>query len=145
MTKEIYVFSLSAEDPSFEPHNIERTVQWLNAKHENPYYFKEKRPKSLPSGSIVLFSFEAQIFGQATVKKGITDVPKEVQDNWDRTGKVVYKYQTVFEDGVEIFPKPFKRKDDLKDILLPKRKDFGQLFTPLSPNEYEEMIRRIRR
>jgi hypothetical protein len=129
------VFSLSSKDPSFEPNNIEKAVQWLRAKHEQPYLFRERRPRFFRSGFNVLFSFEGQIFGQATAKEDISDL----------TGDADYKYSTVFEDDAEIFSKPYKRKKDLKHILLPERKDFGQLFTYLTQDKYQRILRQVRK
>jgi hypothetical protein len=53
--KSICVFSLSKED--IFQDGIEFAINWLMKKGENPYYFRDKKPKNgLPSGSIVLFS-----------------------------------------------------------------------------------------
>jgi len=137
--KRIYVFSLSKKDESFKDGKIETAVNWLESKHEEPYYFRGKKPKSLPSGSTVLFSFQGQIFGQATVKRE----PKELSLEERKQAKE-YKYSMVLNgSSVEIFPKPYKRKKDLKYILYPK-KGFGQLFTYLTQNQYQEILRHVR-
>jgi hypothetical protein len=123
-------FSLSETDPTFKGKNIDQVVEWLRkekCQESKPYIFSEKTPKNgLPSGARVLFSFHGQVFGTATVK--------EYRSN----------HTVIFYLNAEIFPKPFKRRHDLRDTLLPKKKDFGQVFTYLSPSQYDEICRRCR-
>lgn len=148
---ERYVFALSARDPAFEHKNIRKTIEWLiNNGKDRPFFFRATAPKKgLPSGSIVLFSFEGQIFGQATVKDGIegmegkdgiNQVPKKIQEKRRKQGEVVYKYQTVFDGkSVKIFDS-FKQKRKVKNLLRPK-KDFSQLYTYLTAKQYEGIIK----
>ena len=129
------VFSLSKKD---EFTSMEYAKNWLLNKGEKPYYFRESKPKALVSGSIVLFSFEAQIFGQAVVKKGIREVPFEEQENWRRTGNVVYKYCMNFEpSSIEVFRFHPAKKDITEKLGI----NFGQLFTYLNPNQHQEILK----
>jgi hypothetical protein len=69
----ICVFSISKRDRFC---NIKQTIDWLrNEGKDLKYYFNKWKPKSeLRKGSIVLFSFEGQIFGQARVKEDIKEI-----------------------------------------------------------------------
>jgi len=131
-----YVFSLSKKDKSFEDGKIETAVEWLRKKGENPYYFREKKPKNgLPSGSIVLFSFQGQIFGQATVKDDVRKLSLEEQ----RIHGSEYKYCMVLKgSSIEIFPKPYPKK---KDVAPKIRKNFGRLFTILDSKQYHIILK----
>ncbi len=75
--RKICVFSLSKKDPNFRNAvSINGPIEWLNNKKNSPhkYYFRSSKPASFPDGSKVLFSFENQIFGEATIKKGVQSV-----------------------------------------------------------------------
>ena len=140
--KKICVFSLSERDKAFRHKDMEIAKNWLATKDEKPYYFQKKSPKDgLPSGSIVLFSFDARIFGQATVKEDIKEVPLKEQENQRKMGKDVYKHSIVFNgSSIEIFPycptkKEITRKLDIR---------FAQLFTYLNRKQYQEILRMAR-
>jgi hypothetical protein len=129
-----YVFSLSKKDDAFKDGKIETAVNWLRKK-ENPYYFREKKPKNgLPSGSIVLFSCQGQIFGQATVKNDVRKLSLEEQ----REHGPEYKHCMVLKrSSIEIFPKPYPKK---KDVAPKIRKNFGRLFTILDSEQYHMIL-----
>jgi hypothetical protein len=80
--KRIYVFSLSKEDKSFEDGKIETAVKWLRNKDEKAYLFRNRKPRLLPSGSTVLFKFQAEIFGRAEVK----EPPEELSIGREKKG-----------------------------------------------------------
>jgi hypothetical protein len=125
--KDIF-FSLSETDPVFKGKNIDQVIDWLTiekCEKGNPYYFREKTPKhGLLNGARVIFSFHNQVFGTATVKEYKPD------------------NTVVFCSSAEIFPRPFKTRRKLKTVLLPEKKDFGQVFTYLSASKYDELRRR---
>lgn len=132
----ICVISLSKRD-IFED-GLEFAINWLKKKGENPYYFREKKPRNgLPSGSIVLFSFLEQIFGEATVKEDIKELsPEERKQARERDG-FEYKYFMILErSSIAIFRHYPKKKDVAQRI----GKNFGRLFTYLDSKEYQEIL-----
>jgi hypothetical protein len=141
LEKKICVFSLSEKDPSFGHKDIERAKNWLLNKDEKPYYFRETKPKSLPSGSIVLFSFDARIFGQAFVKQAPREVSLEEQENWRKTGNIVYKYYMILDgSSIEVF-RFYPAKRDIEEKLDIR---FAQLFTYVDMNQYQEILKMAR-
>lgn len=131
--KRIYLFSLSKEDEAFKDGKIETAVNWLENKDENPFYFRNQKPKLLPSGSIILFSFKAQIFGQATVK----EEPRKLSLKEQRRAKK-YKYSMILNgSSIEIFPEPYlKRKVAERKI----GKHFGRFLKHLTSDEYRRVL-----
>lgn len=123
---------------------MEHAINWLKNKGENPYYFREKKPKNgLPSGSIVLFSFEAQIFGQATVKEDIQGVPLEERRRLEKIYRFTYKHYMILNSinpRIDIFPRHPKKKD----VALKIGKEFGQLFTYLNWEQYQQILEMAR-
>lgn len=140
--KKICVFSLSERDEAFRHKDMERAKTWLANKDEKPYYFQEKSPKDgLPSGSIVLFSFDARVFGQATVKEDIKEVPFKEQKNRRKMGKAVYRHSIVFNgSSIEIFPYYPTKKEIAEKLDI----GFAQLFTYLNWKQYQEILRMAR-
>jgi len=143
--QKIFVFSLSERDEAFSHKNMGKAVSWLRDKKEDekPYcYFAEKSPRDVPSGSIVLFSFDAQIFGQATLKENIKEVPLKKQEDRRKAGKTVYKH-FMFLDGssIEIFPNYPTKKEITKKL----NKNFSPLFTYLTQEEYQEILKIARK
>jgi hypothetical protein len=136
--KVICVFSLSKADIFRD--GIEFAIKWLREKGENPYYFREKKPKNgLPSGSIVLFSFEAQIFGQATVKEDIQEVPLEERQRLKKEFGFDYKHYMILNPinpRIDIFPQCPKKKD----VALKIGKEFAQLFTYINWEQYQQIL-----
>jgi hypothetical protein len=140
--KKICVFSLSEKDPAFSHKDIEHAKNWLINKGEKPYYFRETKPKELSQGSIVLFSFDARIFGQAYIKKAPTEVSSEEQENWRKTGNIVYKYYMILDgSSIEIF-RFYPTKRDIEERFDMR---FAQLFTYLNFSQYNEILKMARR
>ncbi len=143
--KKIFVFSLSERDEAFSHKNMEKAVSWLRDKKENEKprcNFAEKSPRDVPSGSIVLFSFDAQIFGQATLKENIKEIPLKEQEARKKAGKTVYKH-FMFLDGssIEIFPKYPTKKEITKKL----HKNFSPLFTYFTHEEYQKILKLARK
>ena len=142
MTKpEIFAFSLSAKDEAFSPNDMEKTVNWLRDKQDEPNpvcYFREKSPKEVPSDSIMLFSFEAKIFGQATLRGTVKKVPLEEQKARKKAKKIVYKH-FVNLDPATI--KIFHRYPTKKKISEKLNKNFSPLITYFASDEYQEILK----
>jgi hypothetical protein len=140
--KKICVFSLSERDEAFGHKDMKRAKSWLINKDERPYYFAEKSPKDgLPRGSIVLFSFDAQIFGQATVKEDVEEVPFDEQEARRRMGRPVYKHSMIFNgSSIEIFPYNPTKKEITEKLHI----RFGQVFRYINQKEYQEILKMAR-
>ena len=138
----ICVFSLSKRDEAFKLGDMKGAKSWLASKGENPLYFAEKSPKDgLPSGSIVLFSFDAQIFGQATAKEDVQEVPFEEQEIRRKKGKTVYKHFMVLNgSSIELFPYNPTKKEIAEQLDI----HFGQVFKYLDVHQYQEILRMAR-
>jgi hypothetical protein len=136
--KRIYVFSLSEKDIfgfGVDP------IEWLRDKDEKPYYFRNKKPKRLPSGSTVLFSFKGEIFGEATVEEEVKKLSPEEQKQAKERDGFNYKYSMVLnESSIKIFREHPKKKD-----VAPKiGKKFGRLFTILDHEQYHTILKMAR-
>lgn len=146
MTQEtkICVFSLSEKD-IFKPKDMDYAINWLKNKGEKPYYFRKQKPKNgLPSGSIVLFSFEAQIFGQATVKEDIKEVSLEERNRLEKKTAFDYEHKMILNPinpRIDIFHSPYPKK---KDVALKIGKKFGRLFTYLNWKQYQQILEMAR-
>ncbi|MBT0159474.1 hypothetical protein G4O51_05770 [Candidatus Bathyarchaeota archaeon A05DMB-2] len=129
--KKICILSLSKTDRNFKfTIGIKGAIKWLEGKKEPPhrYFFSKKKPKEgLSPGSIVLFSFEGQIFGEAIVKEDI----KPLSDSTD------YKYYlTLDPSSIRVFHFfPTKEQITEKTELL-----FGQLFTYINFDQYNKIL-----
>jgi hypothetical protein len=89
----------------------------------------------------VLFSFDAQIFGQATVKEDVQEVPFEEQETRRKMGKTVYKHSMVLNgSSIEIFPYNPTKKEIAEKLDI----HFGQVFKYLNWNQYQEILRMAR-
>lgn len=140
--KKICVFSLSERD-IFPPKDMVFAKNWLSTKGENSYYFRNMKPKDgLPPDSIVLFSFDARIFGQAIVKEDVQEVPLEEQKQIKKKGGFPYKHKMFFDpSSIEIF-----RSNPTKKVIAEKLgMQFAQFFTYLNWNQYQEILRMARR
>jgi hypothetical protein len=121
------------------------TVKWLIDKGEEPYYFHFKPKEGLAKNSIVLFSFEAQIFGRARVKRGVEELSLKEQQKHDNK-EYNFRYTMVLyqvDKKKDIVQKPYPRKKDLIQIIYPK-KQFGNLFTYLTPKMYQQILGKAR-
>lgn len=138
--KLICVLSLSKRD--IFQDGIEFAANWLRKKGENPYYFRERKPKNgLPPGSIVLFSFLGQIFGQATVKEDVREVPLEKQRQLKKKHGFVYKHCMILKgSSIEIF-RDHPRKKKVAPVI---GKNFAQLFTYLDRKQYQQILKMAR-
>lgn len=138
---EIFAFSLSAKDEAFSPNDMEKTVSWLRDKQNEPNpicLFAEKSPRCVPSGSIMLFSFEAKIFGQATLKGTVKEIPLDEQKARRNAKKTVYKHFVNLDpETIEIFP----RHPTKKEISEKLNKNFSPLITYFTYNEYQKILK----
>jgi len=137
----IFSFSLSAKDEAFSPNDMKKTVSWLRKKkrQKNPVcLFAEKSPSGVPSGSIMLFSFEAKIFGQATLKGTVKEIPLEEQKARRKAKQTVYKHFVYLEPAtIEIFHQ-HPTKTEISEKL---NKNFGPLITYFTYNEYQRILK----
>ena len=140
--KKICVFSLSERDEAFGHKDMERAKHWLMNKDEKPYYFAEKSPKDgLPPGSIVLFSFDARIFGKATVKEDVKEVPFEEQEARRKMGKPVYRHSMILNGAsIELLPYNPTKKEIAEKLEI----RFGQVFKYLDLKQYQEILKMAR-
>lgn len=134
---QIRVFALSSED-IFRKGDLDFAINWLKNKGNSLYYFREKKPRNLPIGSIVLFSFEGRIFGQAITSEEITELPlqerRQIKDEtgFNYTGTVRFDANTI-----EIFPS-YPTKKEITDRI---GVTFSRSFTPLTSQEYQSILR----
>ena len=128
----ICVFSLSERDV-FKHKDMKFAINWLKNKGENPYLFRKMKPADgLASGSIVLFSFDARIFGQATVKKDVEKLSLEEKRQYGDD----YNHKMILDPSVEIFRNHPKKRD----VSLKIGKKFGQVFTYLDRKQYQQIL-----
>jgi hypothetical protein len=132
----ICVLSLSKTDVFGRGINA---VDWLRNKDEKPYYFRTRKPKNgLPSGSIVLFSFQGQIFGQATVKEDVRELSPQEQEQARKRDHFDYRYSMILNgSSIEIF----RNHPTKKDVAPKIRKNFGRLFTYLNAVQYQQILK----
>jgi len=91
-----------------------------------------KPADGLASGSIVLFSFDARIFGQATVKKDVEKLSLEEKRQYGDD----YNHKMILDPSVEIFRNHPKKRD----VSLKIGKKFGQVFTYLDRKQYQQIL-----
>ena len=124
--KSICIFSLSTAD--IFKSGVNEAVKWLKEKRQEPslYHFREKKPRNLLPGSIVMFSIERQIIGQAIVKEGVKETPLERKKRLKEDNGFDYKfYLTLEPSSIDIFHR-FPQK---KDVELETKLKFSRLFT----------------
>jgi hypothetical protein len=145
--KLICVFSLSKADPSFMfTIGIKGAVDWLKGKQDAPhrYYFCGSKPKhGLPPGSMVLFSFEGQIFGQATVKEDLKPLPMKEKERLRKVPHSAdYKhYLTLEPSSIEIFRFHPTKEEVTEETEL----RFAQLFTYINSEQYQQILKMARK
>jgi len=130
------VFSLSKEDVFGKVNHI----AWLEDKRhgDKPYYFRTGKPKRLPSGSKVLFSFQGKIFGEATVEEGVKELSAEEKRQAKERDGFEYRYSMILDKpSIRIF----KKHPTKKDVTLKIGKNFGRLFTYLNAVQYQQILR----
>ena len=129
--RKICVFSLSRTDLSFTfPVGIKGAISWLEGKRMPPhwYYFCSSKPKhGLPPGSIILFSFDGQIFGQAIVRDVIKPLSQEELNKEQKAPQSSkYKYFVALNpESIEIF----RFHPTKEEITEQTELRFAQLYT----------------
>jgi hypothetical protein len=145
--KIICVFSLSKADLSFKfTVGIKGAINWLEGKQEPPheYYFCKSKPKNgLPPESIILFSFEGQIFGQATVKE---DIKPMLLDEKVHLRAIPYSagyryYLTLEPSSIEVF-RFHPTKEEVTEQIDVR---FAQLFTYIKSDQYQQILKMAKR
>ena len=142
MTSEIQirVFSLSIKD--IFKDGLEYAIYWLMKKGDNPCYFRENSPRNLPSGSIMLFKFKAQIFGQAIVKEEKRKVSAKKQAELRAENGYLYKHYLTFEpSSIDIF----QRYPSQKEVEQKLNIKLARNFAPLSWEQYQEVLKMAKR
>lgn len=141
--RKICVFSLSKKDPTFRSAvSINGPIEWLNGKKNPPhkYYFRSSKPESLPKGSKVLFSFENQIFGEATLKEEARSLTPKDREMPETFSDYYQKFVTLDPETIKIY-----RFHPTKSELLEKEKfadyQFSQLFSYLNLDQYKEILK----
>jgi hypothetical protein len=143
----ICVFSLSRVDLSFTfSVGIKGVISWLEGKRIPPhrYYFRGSKPKNgLPPGSIALFSFDGQIFGQAIVKDNIKPIsPDELNKEQKAPKSDKYQYYVTLDpESVEIF-RFHPTKEEITEQMELR---FAQLYTYLDDAQYDQIVKMARR
>ena len=137
MEGSICIFSLSSAD--IFHGGVDEAVKWLEGKRKGPswYHFRDSKPSTLPPGSVVLFSMEGKIFGQAIVKEGIKITPTKRREQLKKETGFYYRfYLTLEPSSIEIFD-GFPSK---KDVELEVGVRFGRLFTYVEWKQYIQII-----
>lgn len=141
MGEKIYcLFSLSREDEAFSHANLADAKKWLitEKKAEKPYLFAKKSPKRVKTGAILLFSFDAQVFGMGTAKTDVQTVSIKEQETRRKQGKYVYEHSIVLEGKtVELLQNTVTKKRITKQLGI----EFGQVFRCLTEHEYDEILK----
>ena len=143
--KAICVFSLSKADMSFKfTVGINGAIKWLEGKRQAPhrYYFCVSKPKKgLAPGAIMLFSFEGQIFGQATVSKGIQSMSSQGQPGTAAKSAGYKYYVTMDPSSIEVF-RFHPTKEEISEQMDLR---FAQLFTYIDSDQYLQIIKMAKR
>jgi hypothetical protein len=131
------VFALSSED-IFPEGDWDFVLNWLRTKGNKPYFFRNKKPRNLPIGSFVLFSFEGRVFGRARTNSLVVKLTEEeqrrveVDTGFHYTGKITFDPVTI-----EVFDvHPFKRHITERLGII-----FSRNFTKLTRTEYNQIVR----
>ncbi|MCL5877992.1 MAG: hypothetical protein M1540_09300 [Candidatus Bathyarchaeota archaeon] len=131
------VFSLSSED-HFPEGDLQFAMNWLRNKGDRQYYFQKLKPRNLPIGSFILFSFESQVFGRArtgTLVSRFSEAEQrqvEAETGFHYTGIVRF-----VRESIEVFEEqPLKKHiSDRLGII------FNRNFTKLTRAQYEAIVR----
>jgi hypothetical protein len=134
---QIRVFSLSSKD-IFLPNRLDNAIYWLMKKGNNCYYFRERKPKDFPAGSIAVFSFEGRFFGQAITNKEVLPLSGEEQKRMKRETGFLYTGAVRFEpSSIDVFSKYPEKKDVEKTI----GKSLSRNLITLTWDEYQEILK----
>ncbi len=135
---EIRIFSVAATDLAFEKGNLGYSIYWLMQKGDKPYYFREKSPRNFPVGSIALFNFENQIFGQAVTSEEIKKYSQQEHEQLEARLGYPYKASVRFEpSSIDVFHK-YPLKTEVEKIL---GKKYSRTFTEVTWEQYQEILR----
>jgi hypothetical protein len=133
---QIRIFSLSTE-AGFEKGNLGYAIYWLMKKGNNPYLFLEKTPKDFPIGSIVLFDFEGQIFGQAITSEEVKKLsPEEQKKNGGFKASVRFE-----QSSIDVFFK-YLPISEVEKIL---GRECARNFTIVNWRQYQEVLKAVGR
>ena len=145
--RKICVFSLSKKDPNFRNAvSINGPIEWLNNKKNSPhkYYFRSSKPASFPDGSKVLFSFENQIFGEATIKKGVQSVSSSDKETPEIISDYYQYFVTLDPTSIKIYRfHPTKRELLESENFVDYQ--FSQLYSYLSSEQYKQILKMAER
>lgn len=139
--QKFFVFSLSAKDYEFEPHDMEKAIKWLTDKRDEPNprcLFRYHSPRDVPSGSIMLFSFDAQIFGQAIFKGTKIKFSPAEQEEQRKNNQTVYRHFVYLEPKKSI--QTFLSYPTKKEITEKLGINFSRIFTYFSYDEYQKIL-----
>lgn len=139
--RNICIFSLSRRDPNFRSVvSINGPINWLNGKKNPPhrYFFGSIKPR-LACGSKVLFSFENQIFGEASIKEEIQQL-KPTDEEVPETFHAYKNFVTLDPNRIKIY-RFHPTKSELMENEKFENYQFSQLFSYLSPEQYEEILK----
>jgi hypothetical protein len=113
------IISLSKRDPRFTNETLPGVKNWLNVEKraQEPYFFHDIKPIRVSKGSKLLFSFQAKLFGIATTKTNVEEVPQEIQEERRRRDNYVYQHFMVLDsESIELFQKEVPKKE-IKRVL----------------------------
>lgn len=98
----------------------------------------------MPPGSIVLFSFDGQVFGQAVVKEDIKQLAMEEKKPLSNMpDSVNYRYYLTLEpSSIEIFHF-YPTKENVEESIDDLR--FSQLFTYIHSDRYTQILKMARK
>jgi len=133
--QKFFVFSLSEEDEAFDHKDMGKAVRWLRDKQDEPNpvcYFRKKSLRDAPSGSIMLFSFDTKIFGQATLKGTKEEIPLK-----DKRRSVYKHFVRLDPATIEIFSRYPTKKEPTKKMGM----NFSQVFTYFNYKQYQKILR----
>lgn len=132
----VCIFSLSRKE---FPKGIESAIPWLKNKRTSKgmYLFREKSPKRLPQGSVVVFSIENEIFGDGRVKTAPSMTSLKERRRLEKSQGHAYKAKMTIEPGsIRIFDQfPSRRK--LMESFGAK---FSRLFTYIDWQLYPQIL-----
>jgi CRISPR/Cas system CMR-associated protein Cmr1 (group 7 of RAMP superfamily) len=141
--REVCVFSLSKKDPTFRNTlSINGPIDWLRSKKKPPhrYYFRSSKPASLPIGSKILFSFENQIFGEATVKEGVQSLQPTDKEIAENLSEYYQHFISLDPASIKIYRfHPTKR--ELIECESFADYQFSQLYSYFNSEQYKEILK----
>jgi hypothetical protein len=113
--------------------------RWLTTEKraEEPYLFHDVKPRRVIAGSRLLFSFEAKLFGIATAKTNVEDIPPQIQEDRRRRGEYVYKHSIVFEGcSIDLLPSEVAKKHIKRSLKI----NCDRPFRYLKRDQYNRIL-----